>query len=135
MVSSEGIKLDPEKVEAVLCWERPNKPMEVRSFMGLEGYYRRFVKYFAKIATQLTKLTRKNEKFIWNEKCEESFQEMKKRFITAPVLMLPDEKGNFVSFSDDSHKELDCVVRQHDKVIDYTSRQLKTHEKSIRPMT
>ena len=91
MVSNEGIKVDPTKIAAVLDWERPRTPTEVRSFMGLVGYYQRFVKDFAKKATPLTKLTRKNEKFIWNEKCEESFQKLKKRLITTPVLMLPNE--------------------------------------------
>ena len=128
MVSSEGIKVDPAKIEAVINWERPKTPTEVRSFMGLAGYYRRFVQDFAKISTPLTKLTRKNEKFVWNERCEESFQELKKRLITAPILVLPDEQGNFVIFSDASHKGLGCVLMQHDKVIAYASRQLKTHE-------
>ena len=129
VVSNEGIKVDPTKIAVVLDWERPRTPTEVRSFMGLAGYYRRFVKDFAKIATPLTKLTRKNEKFVWNDKCEESFQELKKRLITTPVLMLPDEQGNFVIYSDASHKGLGCVLMQHDKVIAYASRQLKEHER------
>ena len=73
VVSSEGIKVDLAKIEAVINWERPKRPTEVRRFMGLVGYYRRFVQYFAKISTPLTKITRKNEKFVWNERCEESF--------------------------------------------------------------
>ncbi|XP_074351340.1 uncharacterized protein LOC141690434 [Apium graveolens] len=73
IVGREGIRVDPEKVEAVMNWERPKTPTEVRSFMGLVGYYRRFVKDFSKIAVPLTKLTRKNEKFEWTEKCENSF--------------------------------------------------------------
>ena len=83
---------------------------------------------FAKIATPLTKLTRKNKKFIWNDKCEESFQELKKRLVTAPVLALPDEGGNFVISGDASLKGLGCVLMQHDKVIVYASIQLKPHE-------
>ncbi|KAL8089340.1 hypothetical protein AgCh_038959 [Apium graveolens] len=103
-------------------------PIEVRSFLGLAGYYRRFVKDFAKIATPLTKLTRKSEKFEWSDKCEESFQELKNRLVTAPVLVLPDELGNFVIFSDASYRGLGCVLMQYGNVIAYASRQLKPHE-------
>jgi len=127
-VSREGIKVDPAKIEAIMNWERPKTPTEIRSFLGLAGYYRRFVQDFSRIATPLTKLTRKNEKFIWNEKCEESFQELKKRLVSAPVLSLPDDQGNFVIYSDASYKGLGCVLMQHDKVIAYASRQLKPHE-------
>ena len=122
MISCEGIKVDPSKIEAVMSWERPKTSTEVRSFLGLAGYYRRFVQNFAKIAIPLTKLTRKNEKFVWNEKCEESFQELKKRLVSAPVLALPDEQGNFTIFSDASQKGLGCVLMQHGKVIAYASR-------------
>ncbi|XP_074369633.1 uncharacterized protein LOC141711091 [Apium graveolens] len=128
IVSNEGIKVDPAKIEAITNWERPRTPTEVRSFLGLAGYYRRFVQNFSRIATSLTKLIRKNEKFIWNDKYEESFQELKQRLITAPVLSLPDDQGNFVIYSDASHKGLGCVLMQHDKVIAYASRQLKPHE-------
>ncbi|XP_063949873.1 uncharacterized protein LOC135152720, partial [Daucus carota subsp. sativus] len=128
IVSREGIKVDPAKIEAIMNWERPKTPTEIRSFLGLAGYYRRFVQDFSRIATPLTKLTRKNEKFIWNEKCEESFQELKKRLVSAPVLSLPDDQGNFVIYSDASYKGLGCVLMQHDKVIAYASRQLKPHE-------
>ncbi|KAL8120215.1 hypothetical protein AgCh_017382 [Apium graveolens] len=106
VISKEGVKVDPVKIEAVSEWEQPKTPTEIRSFLGLAGYYRRFVKDFSKIASPLTKLTRKNEKFIWTEKCEESFQELKRRLVTAPVLALPDETGNFVIYSDASLKGL-----------------------------
>jgi hypothetical protein len=96
VVSSEGVLVDPAKIEAVSNWERPTTPTEVRSFVGLAGCYRRFVKDFTKLAAPLTRLTRKTEKFVWTDKCEESFQELKKRLITAPVLALPDERGDFV---------------------------------------
>ncbi|XP_063942643.1 uncharacterized protein LOC135150309 [Daucus carota subsp. sativus] len=129
IVSRDGIKVDPAKIEAIMNWERPKTPTEIRSFLGLAGYYRRFVQDFSRIATPLTKLTRKNEKFIWNEKCEESFQELKKRLVSAPVLSLPDDQGNFVIYSDASYKGLGCVLMQHDKVIAYASRQLKPHER------
>ena len=128
IVSSEGIQVDPAKIEAVMNWERPKTPTEVRSFMGLAGYYRRFVKDFSKIVVPLTKLTRKNEKFEWTERCEKSFQELKQKLVTAPVLALPDDQGGFVIYSDASHKGLGCVLMQHGKVIAYASRQLKPHE-------
>nr|XP_017224824.1 PREDICTED: uncharacterized protein LOC108201049 [Daucus carota subsp. sativus] len=83
---------------------------------------------YSRIAVPMTRLTRKEEKFVWTEKCEESFQELKKRLVSAPVLSLPDEQGNFVIYSDASHKGLGCVLMQHDKVIAYASRQLKPHE-------
>ncbi|KAL8127153.1 hypothetical protein AgCh_014175 [Apium graveolens] len=128
IVGKDGIKIEPINIEAVSRWEQPKTPIEVRSFLGLTGYYRRFVKDFAKIVTPLTKLTRKNERFVWTEKYEESFQELKKRLVTSPILALPDEMGNFVIYSDASIKGLGCVLMQHDKVIAYTSRQLKLHE-------
>ena len=128
VVNKEGIKVDPIKIEAMMNWERPKTPTEVRSFMGLAGYYRRFVQDFTKIATPLTKLTRKNENFGWNEECERSFHELKNRLVSTPVLALPDDKGYFVIYSDASLKGLGCVLIQHGKVITYASRQLKTHE-------
>ncbi|KAL8104033.1 hypothetical protein AgCh_028311 [Apium graveolens] len=129
IVSNEGIKVDPAKIESIMNLERPKTPIEVRSFLGLAGYYRRFVQDFSKIVTPLTKLTRKIEKLIWNEKCEESFQELKKRLITTRILSLPDDQGNFVIYSDVSHKGLGFILMQHDKLIIYASKQLKPHEK------
>ncbi|XP_074327956.1 uncharacterized protein LOC141665874 [Apium graveolens] len=85
LLGKDGIKVDPVKIEAASRWEQPKILIKVKSFLGLAGYYRRFVKDFSRIATQLTKLTRKNEKFVWTEKCEESFQELKKRLVSAPV--------------------------------------------------
>ncbi|XP_074346492.1 uncharacterized protein LOC141685278 [Apium graveolens] len=119
---------DPAKVEAVANWERPKTPTEVRSFLGLAGYYRRFVQDFSKIATPLTRLTRKSEKFEWTSKCEESFEELNKRLTSTPVLTLPDDMGNFVIYSDTSLKGLCCVLMQNGKVIAYASRQLKDYE-------
>jgi RNase H-like domain found in reverse transcriptase len=75
------------------------------------------VQDFAKLAAPLTRMTRKIEKLVWTDKCEESFPELKRRLITAPVLALPDEKGDFVIYSDTSHKDLGCVLMQHGKVI------------------
>ncbi|KAI5651005.1 hypothetical protein M9H77_37010 [Catharanthus roseus] len=77
VITQEGISVDPAKVEAVTYWTQPKTPTEVRSFLGMAGYYRRFIKDFSRIAGPLTQLTRKAIKFEWTEKCERSFQELK----------------------------------------------------------
>ena len=89
VISAEGIYVDPQKIEAVVKWERPTNVTEVRSFLGLAGYYRRFVEGFSKIAIPMTRLTRKNAKFQWDDDCEKSFQELKTCLTSAPVLTLP----------------------------------------------
>ena len=96
IVSKDGILVDPSKIEAVKNWPRPTSVTEVCSFLGLASYYRRFVEGFSKIATPLKKLTRKSNRFEWTDCCEKSFQEMKKRLITAPVLSLPVDDAKFV---------------------------------------
>ena len=87
-MSKDGIQVDPKKIEAVADWPRPTTVTEIRSFMGLAGYYRRFVKDFSKIAAPLTKLTQKNVKFVWTDRCEEHFQLLKDLLTTALVLTL-----------------------------------------------
>ena len=130
IISAEGISVDPQKVEAVMNWERPTSVTEIRSFLGLAGYYRRFVQDFSRIAAPLTKLTRKGVKYVWTDDCEASFQELKNRLISAPILTLPDDSGEFVIYSDASRQGLGCVLMQHGKVIAYASRQLKSHEQN-----
>src|ERR1044072_4226381 len=129
VISREGIAVDPSKVEAVMAWERPKTMTEIRSFLGLAGYYRRFIEGFAKIAGPLKKLTRKNQPFAWTEDGEQSFQEMKKWLTTAPVLTLPQEKEPYEVYCDASYQGLGCVLMQHHKAVAYASRQLKTHER------
>ncbi|XP_077249415.1 uncharacterized protein LOC143888918 [Tasmannia lanceolata] len=128
VVSKEGISVDPVKVKVVLQWKQPTNATEVRSFLRLAGYYRKFVEGFSTLAGPLTKLTRKNVEFIWAEECELSFQELKKRLTSSPVLVLPSEGVDFVIYSDASIKGLGCVIMQDGKVIAYGSRQLKRHE-------
>ncbi|KAH9671308.1 Endonuclease [Citrus sinensis] len=130
VISSKGIYVDPQKIEAVVNWERPTNVTEVRSFLGLAGYYCRFVEGFSKIATSLTRLTRKNAKFQWDDDCEKSFQELKARLTSAPVLTLPSGNEGFVVYSDASRQGLGCVIMQHGKVVVYASRQLKKHEQN-----
>ncbi|XP_038892579.1 uncharacterized protein LOC120081622 [Benincasa hispida] len=88
-VSAEGISVNTQKTEAIVKWERPTTVSEIRSFLGLVGYYRRFVKGFSKIALPLTKLTKKGVRFEWSLECEHSFQKLKGRLVSAPVLTLP----------------------------------------------
>ncbi|XP_055826375.1 uncharacterized protein LOC129894748 [Solanum dulcamara] len=97
IISGDGIQVDAQKIEAVKSWPRPTSPIEVRSFLGLAGYYRRFVDGFSSISSPLTKLTQKKAKFQWSEACEESFQKLKTKLTTAPVLTLPDGKANVVA--------------------------------------
>ncbi|KAJ9545199.1 hypothetical protein OSB04_024906 [Centaurea solstitialis] len=129
VVNKEGIHVDPAKVEAVKKWEAPKTPTEIRQFLGLAGYYRRFIANFSKIAQPLTTLTQKDKKFIWGEKQEEAFQLLKHKLCNAPILALPEGTNNFVVYCDASHQGLGCVLMQNEKVIAYASRQLKVHEK------
>ncbi|KAL0554138.1 hypothetical protein IC582_008052 [Cucumis melo] len=128
VVSAKGVSVDPQKVEAVVNWERPTSATEVRSFLGLAGYYRRFIEDFSRLALPLTALTRKNVKFEWSDKCEQSFQELKKRLVTAPILALPVTGKDYVIYCDASRLGLGCVLMQDGNVIAYASRQLKEHE-------
>ncbi|KAL0536750.1 hypothetical protein IC582_025710 [Cucumis melo] len=128
VVSAKGVSVDPQKVEAVVNWERPTSATEVRSFLGLAGYYRRFIEDFSRLALPLTALTRKNAKFEWSDKCEQSFQELKKRLVTAPILALPVTGKDYVIYCDASRLGLGCVLMQDGNVIAYASRQLKEHE-------
>ena len=101
---------------------------EVRSFLGLAGYYRKFVEGFSRIAAPLTKLTRKDVKYYRVDACQQSFEDLKGRLTSAPILALPNGRDGFVVYSDASKQGLGCVLMQNDKVIAYASRQLKKHE-------
>ncbi|TYK29096.1 DNA/RNA polymerases superfamily protein [Cucumis melo var. makuwa] len=128
VVSAKGVSVDPQKVEAVVNWERPTSATKVRSFLGLAGYYRHFIEDFSRLALPLTALTRKNAKFEWSDKCEQSFLELKKRLVTAPILALPVTGKDYVIYCDASRLGLGCVLMQDGNVIAYASRQLKEHE-------
>nr|GEV66146.1 retrotransposon protein, putative, Ty3-gypsy subclass [Tanacetum cinerariifolium] len=114
-VLADGITMDPAKVEAITKWPRPKIIAQVRSFLGLAGYYRRFVEGFSCLALPLTKLMRKGEKLVWNEEQEKSFKELKKRLVFAPIFTLPSGSGGFQIYSDASNKGLGCVLMQHGK--------------------
>lgn len=130
VVSADGIIMDPSKVEAITKWPRPTTVTEIRSFLGLAGYYRRFVEGFSKLALPLTQLMRKGEKFVWTDEREKSFEELKRRLVSTPILTLPSGSGGFQIYSDASKKGLGCVLMQHEKVIAYASRQLKPYEEN-----
>ena len=130
IVSDAGIAVDTQKIEAVKTWPRPMTPTEVRSFLGLAGYYRRFVEWFFSLSAPLTKLTQKATKFQWTEAYEHSFQELKDRLTSAPVLALPEGSEGYAVYCDASGVGLGCVLMQHGKVIAYASRQLRKHEKN-----
>ncbi|KAL5733264.1 hypothetical protein ACOSQ2_032956 [Xanthoceras sorbifolium] len=130
VISADGIKADPKKIEAVMEWKPPRNVSEIRSFLGLVGYYRRFVKGFSSIATPLTKLPHKNVRFEWNEKCQTAFEKLKAMLVEASILVQPISGKDFVVYSDASHNGLGCVLMQDGKVVAYASRQLKTHEQN-----
>ena len=130
VISENGISVDPSKIDAVISWKRPESVTEIRSFLGLAGYYRRFMKGFSKIATPLTQLTRKNVPFVWDEKCQASFEELKRRLTSAPVLVLPNGNDGLVIYCDASKEGLGCVLMQNGKVIAYASRKLTTCEQN-----
>jgi hypothetical protein len=122
VITGEGISVDPEKISAVKEWPVPKSVPEVRSFLGLAGYYRKFVQDFSKIAGPLTKLTRKGERFVWSDVCETAFVELKGRLTTTSVLTIPDRSGGFVVYCDASGKGLGVVFMQYGRVIAYASR-------------
>ncbi|WVZ71224.1 hypothetical protein U9M48_019836 [Paspalum notatum var. saurae] len=128
ILSAKGVAVDPSKVEDVLNWKQPQTVTEIRSFLGLAGYYRRFIKDFSKIAKPMTALTQKNAKFAWSPKCEEAFGTLKKLLTSAPVLAQPDITKPFDVYCDASGSGLGCVLMQEGRVIAYASCQLRKHE-------
>ncbi|KAD2805415.1 hypothetical protein E3N88_38792 [Mikania micrantha] len=130
VVNEQGIHVDKSKIEAIKNWEAPKTPTEVRQFLGLAGYYRRFIEGFSKIAQPLTALTHKDKKYLWTKKQEAAFQLLKHKLCSTPILSLPDGTDDFVVYCDASIQGLGCVLMQREKVIAYASRQLKVHERN-----
>ncbi|GKA91388.1 putative reverse transcriptase domain-containing protein [Tanacetum coccineum] len=130
VIDSQGIHVDPAKIESVKDWASPKSATEIRQFLGLAGYYRRFIEGFSKIAKPMTKLTQKKVKFDWGDKAETAFQLIKHKLCSAPILALPEGNEDFIIYCDASIKGLGVVLMQREKVIAYASRQLKIHEKN-----
>ena len=127
-MSDQGVSVDPEKVQTIRDWPQPRNATEVRSFLGLAGYYRKYVKGFASLAQPMTRLTGKDVKFAWNEGCEKCFSALKDMLTNAPILVLPEGDQPYVVYTDASITGLGCVRTQHGKVIAYASRQLRKDE-------
>nr|GFB14467.1 putative reverse transcriptase domain-containing protein [Tanacetum cinerariifolium] len=130
MIDSQGLYVDPAKIEVVKNWASPTTPTKVRQFLGLASYYQRFIKDFSKSAKSLTILTQKNKKYIWGEDKESTFQLLKQKLCEALILALPEENEDFVIYCDTSLQGLGAVLMQREKVIAYESRQLKPHEEN-----
>ncbi|GJW03331.1 putative reverse transcriptase domain-containing protein [Tanacetum coccineum] len=130
MVNQSCIHVDPSKIEAVKNWKALTTPSEIRSFLGLAGYYWRFIMNFSKIAKPLTSLTQKNQKYEWGKKEEEAFQTLKNNLCDAHILSLPYVIEDFVVYCDASNQGLGYVLMQRGKAIAYASRQPKIHEKN-----
>jgi hypothetical protein len=130
IISEEGIIVDPEKVRAIQEWPTPRNVTEVRSFMGLEGYYRRFIAGFSRIAHAITSLQKKEKKFQWTEQCESSFQQLKQLLTSAPILKIVDPSKDYVVCTDACKEGLGGVLIQEGFVVCYESRKLKEHEKN-----
>jgi hypothetical protein len=128
IISKGGILVDPTKVTTIVGWKIPSTVSEVRSFLGLAGYYRRFIEGFSKIAKPMTSLLEKGKEFKWTLECQESFNQLRFKLMAAPVLVMPDLQKNFDIYCDASRQGLRFVLMQEGHVIAYVSRQLQKHE-------
>nr|AAT85135.1 putative polyprotein [Oryza sativa Japonica Group] len=128
VITAQGVAVDPSNVESVTKWTLPKTVSQIRSFLGLAGYYRRFIENFSKIARPMTQLLKKDEKFKWSAECNQSFEELKKKLVSAPVLILPDKTKDLQVYCDASRQGLGCVLMQEGRVVAYASRQLRPHE-------
>ncbi|GJZ02396.1 putative reverse transcriptase domain-containing protein [Tanacetum coccineum] len=130
VIDCNGVHVDPAKIKAIKNWAAPTTPTEVRQFLGLAGYYRRFIEGFSLISKPLTKLTQKDKKYEWGKEEEEAFQTLKQKLCSAPILALPEGTEYFMVYCDASLKGYGAVLMQREKVISYASRQLKVHDEN-----
>jgi hypothetical protein len=128
IISEGGISVDPSKVKDVLSWKTPQNVSNIRSFLGLAGYYRRFIEGFSKISKPITELLAKGNTFEWTPRRETIFQELKKRLTMAPVLTMSNMEKPFSIYCDASGQGLGCVLMQDGHVVAYASRQLRKHK-------
>ncbi|GKB78625.1 putative reverse transcriptase domain-containing protein [Tanacetum coccineum] len=130
VIDRSGVHVDHAKVEAIKSWATLTTPTKVRKFLGLAGYYRRFIEGFSLISKPLTKLTQKNKKYEWGKEEKEAFETLKQKLCSAPILALHEGTEDFVVYCDASLKGYEAVLMQREKVIAYASRQLKVHEEN-----
>ena len=131
IVSKDGVRMDPAKIEAIQSWPDPKTVHEVRSFMGLSSYYRRYIRHFAEFASPLHALTKKNVVFRWTTKEIEAFQKLKEKLTTGPVLILPDLQKSFLVMCDACGNSIGAVLQQDGHVVAYESRVLSDPEKIL----
>jgi hypothetical protein len=129
-ISQDGVSVDPEKVQEVMDWKPPTTVWQIHSFLGLAGYYRRFIPDFSRIAKPMTELLKKGVKYEWSQKCEDAFHTLRQHLTTAPVLAQPDNAKPFEVYCDASGTGLGCVLMQDNRVIAYASRALRPHEQN-----
>jgi hypothetical protein len=130
VIFAGGVSVDPGKVKDALNWMPPTTVSEIRSFLRLAGYYHRFIKDLSKIGKPMTKLLEKNKAFEWTRECQASFEELKKRLTSSPVLILPNLTKKFDIYCDASCQGLGCILMQEGQVVRYASRQLRKHEEN-----
>jgi hypothetical protein len=122
IISNGGISVDFAKVKEIVAWSIPTTVTEVRSLLGLAGYYQRFMEGFFKIAKPMTSLLEKGREFKWDEKYQDSFNQLKLKLMTPPVLVMPDLQKGFDIYYDACGQGLGCVLMQEGHVIAYASR-------------
>jgi hypothetical protein len=128
VISPEGIMVDPSKVRDVLDWKPPMYVHQVRSFLELGSYCRKFILNFSKIVKPITKLLKKRNKYVWSKACDEAFQTLMKLLTTSPMLAQPNIVMSFIVYCDASSTGLGCVLMYEGRVISYSLRQLRCHE-------
>ncbi|XP_050888613.1 uncharacterized mitochondrial protein AtMg00860-like [Lathyrus oleraceus] len=123
----DGIAVDSSKVDDMFEWETLKSITNIRSFLGLAGYYRRFIEVFSKLVVPLTQLTRTGQACVWDFACEWIFVELKKKLTTYPFLIPSSTTGPFVMYCDASKMGQGGVLMQNGQVLAYASRQLRVH--------
>jgi hypothetical protein len=131
-ISEDGISVNPSKVQEVMDWKPPKSIHQILSFLGLAGYYRRFIPDFSRIAKPMTELLKNGVKFVWSEACEKAFHTLRQHLTSAPLLVQLDNSKPFEVFCDASDTGLGCVLMQEGRVIAYASQALRPHEINYR---